>query len=296
LLDASKAVLAAARKSTAEHPLTPADAAKLPRFGTCFPAGLGSWAVALRAIEANGEGTARAVHLELDMVRVREDGGSLQAPLGALDVAPGGFTLPALQIYDYDDDGHDEAIVGYELLALPGGTKPPALPAVWSFTNEAVAAYARIPELGAGGVAAEHLDFDMRPDLGGYGSFVAWLTPDCGAKDCPPRITGPRLFAHSLATGDFSQRDDAAASSLAKSCPKATAPVVALVENKLHTAQTAKNLGCALARGTAPEILKNALDERRAVICGGAESCPLLGVFESWVAAAPATTVARAED
>lgn len=285
LLDASKAVLAAAQKPGAEHPPTKPDLVKLPRFGTCYPAGLGSWAVALRGLEATGEGLGRTVHLELEIVRIREDGSDLRAPLGTVDAAPGGFTLSALQVYDYDDDGHDEAIVGHELLAVPAGAKPATLPAVWSFTNDTVIPYARTPELGSGGVAAEHLDFDRRPDLGGYGPFVAWLGPDCGAKDCPPRVTGPRIFAHSLATGDFAANDEATLAALAKACPKASAPIVALVGGKLNTAQTAKNVGCARARGVETESLKAALAAHRAEICGGAESCPLLGVFDSWVTA-----------
>ena len=63
------------------------------------------------------------------MVRVDVDGARKSASFGSVEVAPGGFEMSALQVYDYDDDGKDELIVPYELKAT-GGVTPTYPPVV----------------------------------------------------------------------------------------------------------------------------------------------------------------------
>ena len=105
----------------------------------------------------------------------------------------------------------------YEVKGTAGPS--PVLPApVWSFTDAQVLPYAKAPSVD-GGVGFEHLDFDMRPDLGTYAGFVAWLGPDCGLKTCPGRLTGPKLFWHSLTDGSFTSSDEAVRSALKRACP-----------------------------------------------------------------------------
>jgi hypothetical protein len=139
LLDETKAIVAAAQKAEGEARLTTTEASKLPRFGNCREAGLGSWALALKAISGKGEGATRQLHFELEVVRVDVEGARKSASFGSVDAAPGGFELASLQVYDYDDDGHDELIVPYELKATAGAA--PSLPApIWSFNVAGVTA------------------------------------------------------------------------------------------------------------------------------------------------------------
>jgi len=117
------------------------------------------------------------------VVRVSLDGTSKSTSFGSLDVAPGGLELGALQVYDYDDDGRDELIVPYEIKATGGAT--PSYPSpVWSFSDAGVSAYAKAPVV-SGGIGIEQLDFDMRPDFGSYGPFVAFLAMAAGKKPAP---------------------------------------------------------------------------------------------------------------
>jgi hypothetical protein len=281
LLDESKANLAAAQKLEGEARLTTTEASKLPRFGVCQPGGLGSWALALKSAAGKGEGAARQHHLELEVVRIDVEGARKSTSFGSIDFAPGGFELAPMQVYDYDDDGRDELIVPYELKASVGGA-PTFPPAIWSFSDSGVAAYAKSPSVN-GGLGIEQLDFDMRPDFGTYGPFVAYLGADCGLKTCPPRITGPKLFLHSTADGSFTDSDDAAKNALKRaSCQSKPATVVVEAAGVANPVQTGKNLICAKAYGATAEALTAELTAKHAALCGEAATCPLQTTFEAW--------------
>ncbi len=294
VLDQSRAVISAAQKSDAAGRVLPTETQKLPRLGVCNPAGMGSWAVGLTALGAIGEGSERGLKLELEVVRVSAQGKTLSAAFGSFEVAPGGLELKPLVIYDYDGDGNDELVVPYELKALRP-TATPAQPAViWSFSENEVRPYAGAPSLGAGAAVTEQLEFDMRPDLGGYGPFVAWLGADCGLAQCPARVTGPVFFAGSRADGSF-ERNAAAEAALRRACGKKSEAVVSVVAGKLNAAQTAKNIACARAFGADSAVLAAELAAQRALVCATAESCPLLTTFESFAQATPPIALAANE-
>ena len=281
LLDESKANLAAAQKLTGEARLTTTEASKLPRFGVCQPGGLGSWALSLKSASGKGEGTSRQHHLELEVVRVDVEGTRKSASFGSVDFAPGGFEIAALQAYDYDDDGRDELIVPYEIKAT-GGATPTFPPAIWSFGDAGVSAYAKSPTVN-GGLGIEQLDFDMRPDFGSYGPFVAYLGADCGLKTCPARVTGPKLYLHSAPDGSFNDHDDAARNALKRAaCQNKPSALVVEAGGSVNVVQTAKNLICAKAYGATSEDLAAELSSKHASLCGEAATCPLHTTFEAW--------------
>jgi hypothetical protein len=290
LLDETKAVIAASQKAEGEARLTTTEASKLPRFGVCQPGGLGSWALALKAVSGKGEGAKREEHLELEAVRIALDGTRKSAPFGSFDIAPGGLELGSLQVYDYDDDGHDELIVPYEVkavVAAPDVYPPP----IWSFTDAGVAAYVKAPAV-HGGIAIEQLDFDMRPDFSGYGAYVAFLGSDCGAKTCPPRLTGPKLYWHSMPEGGFADSDDAARSALKRAmCQNKPQAAVAETGGAVNAAQTAKNLICSRAYGGSIEALTAELSAKHGSLCGDAATCPLQTTLEAWVKVALPVTL-----
>jgi hypothetical protein len=282
VLDETKAVISGAQKLEGEARLTTTEASKLPRFGVCQPGGLGSWAIALKAVGGKGEGAARTHHFELEVVRIALDGARKSAPFGVLDVAPGGLTLAALQVYDFDDDGRDELIVPYELKAAGTAATAALPPPIWSFSDAGVAAYAKAPQV-VGGIGVEQLDFDMRPDFSGYGGFVAYLGPDCGIKTCPPRLTGPKLFLHATPEGGFTDSDEAARSALKRaSCQNKPNSVVVESGGSLNAAQTAHNLVCAKAYGVSADTIVAELSAKHAALCGDVPSCALQSTLEGW--------------
>lgn len=283
--DESRAVLSAAQKAEAQGRVLPSEAARLPRFATCIQAGHGSWALGLKSIVGTGEGAERKLTAEVDLVHVSESGQRHAGALGAFEFAPAGLEFPALQAYDYDDDGNDEAILSYELRARPPGASLPEISALWSFSESGVAPYAKAPRLAAGSSGTEHLEFDMRPDLGDYGPFIAWLAPGCGLKDCPPRLTGPRFFWHSLPDGGFSNSDASAKAALKRACPKKPASAVVEAGEKLNATLTAKTLVCARAWGATAAQVETELSSKATRICGEAASCPLLETLQAWAKA-----------
>lgn len=284
LQDETKSVLLAAQKQDGEARLTTTEASKLPKFGVCQPGGLGSWALALKSATGKGEGAARQLHLELDVVRIDVTGARKSARFGNVDAAPSGFELAPLQAYDYDDDGRDELIVPYELKAT-GGAAPTYPPAIWSFSDTGVAAYAKAPQVD-GGLGIEQLDFDMRPDFGTYAGFVAFFGADCGLKTCPARLTGPKLYLHSSPDGSFTDHDDATKSALKRAaCQSKPATVVVDAGGSLNAIQTAKNLVCARAYGVASDAILAELTSKHAALCGEAATCPLQTAFEAWLKA-----------
>jgi hypothetical protein len=282
LLDETKAVIAAAQKAEGEARLTTTEAAKLPRFGACREAGLGSYALALKAVSGKGEGATRLHHFDIDVVRVDVEGARKSTSFGSMDVAPGGFELASLQVYDYDDDGRDELIVPYEIKASGGAALSYPSP-IWTFNDGGVVAYAKAPSV-SGGIGVEQVDFDMRPDFGTYGAFVAYLSADCGLKTCPPRLTGPKLFLHSTPEGGFSDKDDATKSALKRaSCQSKPQTAVVEAGGTLNAAQTAKNLVCAKAFGATEDTLLAELTAKHAALCGEAPSCALETTLQGWV-------------
>jgi hypothetical protein len=285
LLDENRSVLAAAQKVEGTLRLAPAEIKGLSKLGVCQPAGLGSWALSLERASGTGEPSARRVELEIEVVRIDLEGKRLSAPFGTFAVAAGGFELSTLVAYDYDDDGNDELVVPYEIKALPASRIAPALPAVWSFSATAIAPYARAPSL-SGSVGVEHLDSDMRPDLATYGAFLGWFDADCGAKVCPPRISGPRFFFHSLADGGFSNDDEAARAALKRGCGGKAAPLVSA-----NLEKTAKNLVCARASGSPVDAVRAELDSEAAGLCSGSSSCTVSKVLGSWLSAPLPVTI-----
>lgn len=281
LSDESKAVQTAAQKLEGEARLTAAEASKLGRFGVCKPAGLGSWALALKSVSGKGDGPSRLHHLELDVVRVDVEGKRQSANFGSFDVVPGSLEFAALQAYDYDNDGHDELIVPYEIKASAPGATPTFVSPVWSFTASAIVPYAKAPTV-SGGIGVEQLDFDMRPDFGTYAGFVAYLGSDCGTKTCPSRVTGPKLYLHSLPDGGFSDHDEAAHNALKRGCSSRPSSIVAMSGDQLNAPQTAKNLVCSRAFGTPAEAVFAELTAKHAALCGDAANCPLQTAFEAW--------------
>ena len=281
LLDESKAVVKAAQNAEGEARLTTTEGMKYGRLGTCQPGGLGSWALSLKALAGKGEGAARQHHLELEVVRVDVDGKRMSASFGSLDVAPAGFELAALQVYDYDDDGRVDLIVPYEVKAA--GAAPATLPSpIWSYSDAGVMAYAKTPPAG-GGIGIEHLDFDMRPDFSTYAGYVAYLGPDCGLKTCPPRLTGPKLFWHSQPDGSFTDRDDSAKSALKRaSCQNKPSTIVIETSGNLNAAQTAKNVVCSRAFGVTAEAVISELAAKHVALCGEAATCPLETTLKAW--------------
>ncbi|XXY13663.1 hypothetical protein WME88_35975 [Sorangium sp. So ce216] len=145
-----------------------------------------------------------------------------------------------------------------------------------------MSAYSKAPSL-SGGLGVEHLDFDMRPDIGRYGPFVAWLGADCGAKSCPSRVTGHKFYFHSEQDGSFSATDAGAKAALGRACSQKPAAIVATTGSGLNVAQTAKNLVCARVLGAARDALASELAAKRADLCGGATTCALSSAFEAWL-------------
>jgi hypothetical protein len=283
--DASRARLSAAQKADSEARVLSSEAAKLPRFATCIQAGHGSFAIALTSIAGQNEGAERKLTAELDLVHVGENGDLRRGSLGKFEFGPAGLELPALQAYDYDGDGNDEAIVSYELRARPASAVLPEPSPIWSVSDGAVVPYAKAPKLAAGSAGTEHLEYDMRPDLGEYGPFIAWLAPGCGAKDCPARVTGPRFFWHSLPDGGFSNSDASAKAVLKRACPKKPASAMVEAGGKLNTAQTAKSLVCARAWGATSDEIEAELSAKAKLLCGEEPGCALSETFRAWAKA-----------
>ena len=282
LAEESRVIVQNAQKGDDATRVLPADVAKFPHFGVCQPAGLGSFALALKELSASAAGDARRLHAVLEVVHVSEQGALLSAPFASFDFLPGGLDVLPLQIYDYDDDGKDELIVSYDLKAVPPGVNPEHPANIWSFSDSGVTSYAKAPELDAGGTTVEHLDFDMRPDIGDYGGYVAWLGADCGLKQCPARVTGPRFFSHSLPDGGFSRNDSAAKAALKRACPKK--PDAIVVDN---AAQTAKNLVCARVFGVSIEAVNSELSAKHEALCGSNATCAFAAALAEWAKALP---------
>jgi hypothetical protein len=270
----TRAVIVAAQKQEAPDHLTAAESGKLPRFGNCQPAGLGSWALALRGLAASGSDAARSVKFEIDVVYVDLEGVVTKGDFGAVEVKPGGFEVRPLQVYDYDDDGSDELIVPYDVKAIASDAAPANLPMIWTKAGGQVSAYAKAPPITGGGAQTTHLEFDMRPDIGQYGPFVAYFPSDCGIDKCPTRLTGPVLYARSMPDGTFSYSDKDAKSSVDRACGKRTPLVVEA--GGANLVRTAQNVACARLRGEASDSIVTELKGKSSVLCKSGDTCPIL--------------------
>jgi len=111
----------------------------------------------------------------------------------------------------------------------------------------------------------------MRPDIGGYEPFIAYLGADCGASTCPSRLTGPVRYYRSLPSGEFSRKDTQAQSAITRSCPKGATLVA-----EGNPTRTAQNVACARLQGTETAKLEADLKAKSSSICKGTDSCPLL--------------------
>ncbi len=282
LQEESKARLTDAQKPDATDRVLTGEAGKLMRFGVCQPAGRGSWAVGLASIAGKGEGADRRIKTVLDLVRIAEDGKRLSERLGTFEFPPGGLELARVQAYDFDDDGRNEAIFTYEVKSGPTTVEPAAPTMLWTFDDNAVRPYEKAPKAAVGGSFVEQLDTDMRPDLGTFGPFFATLGSDCGAKTCPPRITGPRFFSHSFPDGTFKSDDGAARGALKRSCSKKPDSVVAASDSGANVARTATNVACARVWGVPTDTIASELEGKRASFCGEKQSCPLLDTLNAW--------------
>ena len=265
--------------------LTEGEAKKLPKFGRCQPAGYGSWAVGLTSLAREpAAGPRPMLQGALEMIWVDFEGKTTRASAGSIDFVADKLQQPRIVAYDYDDDGRDEAVVLYELNGFNGPGAPKAFPPIWTFDGTAVAAYAKAPALSAGSLFTEQLDSDMRPDLGYFGPFVAWPTGKCGEAACPDRITGPKLFAHSLPDGGFSFDDEAARAAGKRMCSSKPSPVVA---GKTNISRTALNVGCARLWGVSTEDLTAELRAAATTLCGGEADCDALKTLLAWSAEKP---------
>ena len=186
---------------------------------------------------------------------------------------------------DFDDDGFEELFLGFDVAR---GPQPEAQPCLWTQHGE----------YGVPGVApsnppwtckrARDEDKDGRLDLVSYGPFVAALASDCGAKQCPGRITGPELVGHNLG-GSFSFNDAVAQSARRAACPNDTLLLSARASDVLDTS---KRVACAKLQGVASDTIVNALEAHRSELCTR-EACPVFQTLLSWATAQLPATLSR---
>jgi len=254
----------------------------------CQPAGLGSFALALKELGGSADGEQRRLHAALDVVHVSEQGALLSAPFASFDFLPGGLDISPLQIYDYDDDGKRRA---HCQLRPEGGSRwrEPGAPGqhLVILGDRRREATRRLPELeGAERRSNTSTSICDRTLATSLRTWPTWarLRP----QQCPPRVTGPRFFWHSLPDGGFSRNDAAARAALKRACPKK--PEAIVVDN---AAQTAKNLVCARAYGVSIESANSALSARHEALCGPAPSCAFATTLETWAKALPPVSLAE---
>jgi hypothetical protein len=263
-------VLSKATKAEDPEHLTAMEASKFPRFGSCQQAGIGSWALGLRGASAAGKDESRSIKLEIDVVRIDGEGKVTKADFGTIQTKPGGLEIRQLQAYDYDDDGNDELIVPFEMKAVPSGVTPSPLSVVWTLQGGQIVPYKNFAPV-LGGAQITQLEHDMRPDIGTYEPFLAYLGADCGAASCPARIIGPARFARSMPTGQFSRTDTQAVAAIGRACPKGATLVA-----EANPMRTAQNVACARLQGTESAKLAADLQAKAPSICNKAATCPLL--------------------
>lgn len=284
----SEQILAAIRAKIGPYSskVTPKDVYRFPALGGCRMAGQTAWALSLDKLSASGEGPNRQVNVTLALHRVDATGDVASFAYGPIEVAPEGLLLPELMFYDYDADGEDEVIVRRDILIRPLRTQNqplPRVPAVFTYKQNRIAPYAALPPLAAGGIFAEHLDTDGRPDVGDYGPFMAWLPEKCGRGECPRRLVGPRFFLRSNSDGTFTADDEQAQKMLRNKCERAPEHLVVDTRSLSGKQQTAQNIACARVRGVAPERIVAELQELKLELCDdGQATCVLLEALTAW--------------
>lgn len=296
----SEQILAAIRAKIGPHAstVTPKDVYRFPSLGGCRMAGQTAWALSLGKITATGEGLNRQVNVTLTLDRVDASGHVASLPYGPIEFAPEGLLLPELMFYDYDADGEEEVIVRRDVLIRPLRMMNRPLsrvPAVFTYKQNRIAPYAALPPLAAGGIFAEHLDTDGRPDVGDYGPFLAWLPDKCGRGECPKRLVGPRFFMRSKSDGTFTADDEQPQKVLRSKCERAPEHLVVDTRSLLGKRQTAHNIACARLRGVAPERIVSELQELKLELCDdGQSTCALLEVLTTWARLPNVQTITQA--
>ncbi len=275
--------------------ITPEDVYRFPNLGECQMAGQSAWALSLEKLSASGEKQNREVVATLALNHVDPGGNVASLRYGPLTFAPEGLQLPPLMFFDYDADGEAEVIVRQDILlrSLRSMNKAlPNIPAVFTFKHGQVAPYAALGVLPSGGVVAEQLDADGRPDVGDYGPFLAWLPDKCGRGECPKRISGPRFFRRSLADGGFSAPDEQADRVIRNKCERTPKALVVDIRTGSGKRLTAQNVACARVRGDSTDSILAQLNELESEMCDdGQKACPLYLVLAAWARAAPPRTL-----
>ena len=273
-----------------QRPVTRRDVQHFPLLGRCEMAGDGAWALAVEELKATGEGRRRQVSVALSVVHVDQTGASTRAPHGTLAFSPGRLRVPPLMVYDYDADGSPELIIRYDILARPEGRRDAPLaarPPVFTYKQGKLAPYTPAGVASGGGVLAQQLDPDMRPDVGGYGPFMGWLGEDCGVGQCPERIVGPRFFRHSLPDGTF-RTDERTDQVLRRAC---SARPERLFETPPRSAadkqRAAMSVACALVRGATGTSIAAELRANRTKLCEADSNCELLRTLLKWANSTP---------
>lgn len=280
--------------------ITPADVYRFPTLGECQLAGKSAWALSLEKLAASGEGANRAVVAMLALNHIDALGVVASAAYGPFEFAPEGLQLPPLMTYDYDSDGEAEVIIRQDILsrAVRAMTSPlPSIAAVFSFKQGRVAPYPPMDNLTGGGIVAEQLEPDGRPDVGDYGPFLAWLPAKCGRGECPQRIAGPRFFRRSLSNGGFSMQDDQVEQVIRNKCERTPRELVVQVRSASGKRQTAQNIACARVRGDSTEAILAQLNELKSEMCDdGQATCPLYVALAAWARATPPRAVVLPAD
>lgn len=276
--------------------VTPKDVYQFPKLGQCKMAGHNAWALGLEKLKASGEGKNRELLVTLSLNHIDASGMVASAPFGPLTFAPEGLLLPELMTFDYNDDGEEEVVVRQEILlrAARSMTKPlPERAAVFTYQEGRVVPYESLAPLASGGIMAEHLEPDGRPDVGDYGPFIAWLPEACGRGECEARITGPRFFQRSLPNGAFTAEDEHVERVIRNKCERTPKELVVDVRTLLGKRQTAQNVACARVRGDDPQAIVAQLDELASEMCNdGQPKCAFYNAMVQWARATPKRNVA----
>lgn len=271
-------------------PVRAVDVRKFPKLGECEAVGDHAWALEIKDVRAVGESVEREVALTLNVVHVAVDGAVSKAPWGPLTFAPTGLALPEFTLYDYDDDKSPELITRHDILkrGTRASQKPLSkLPSVFTYKNKRVVPYMPAGTLTTGGVAAENLESDPRPDIGDFGPFIAWLGVDCGVGKCPERIVGPRFYQRSLIDGAFDGAAPEVAAALQTACTRSRGALVGDVTDVGGKTRAALNVACARVRGESADAITATLNQDKTRICGDSPDCQLLNVLRAWAKAEP---------
>jgi hypothetical protein len=271
--------------------VTPKDVYRFPSLGRCVMAEKIAWAMSLEQLKASGEGANREVVVTLGVNRIDPTGSVATCSHGPLAFAPEGLQIPDMMLFDYDNDGEAEVVIRQDILIQADRSRTkmrPQMPAVYSYQRGSVLPYPRLRPFESGGIVAEQLDTDGRPDVGDYGPFLAWLPDHCGRGECPRRIVGPRFFLHSNSDGSFSAADEETDGVIRKKCEHTPMEVVVDVRTASGKRQTAQNVACARVRGDTTEEIVAQLNEYKSEMCEDTQTtCALFTTLVGWAQATP---------